>query len=261
MSATHIRKLPSALEEFDHIQELLAGKQVAVFLDYDGTLTPIVAHPEDALLSASMRKILIQLAARYAIAIISGRDLEDVKKRVGIEEIYYAGSHGFDISGPGGIKSELAEAKEALPLLKQAEKKLQEAIKNFEGAQIELKKFSLAVHYRNVDVQKKADFKSQIEKLCTSFKGLKLIYGKEVFDLQPNLDWHKGKALLWLKERMALHGPVFSFYIGDDVTDEDAFKVVREEGIGIIVESEGKKTYASYMLRNTDEVEGFLGRL
>jgi trehalose-phosphatase len=260
MPSKELVALPSALEEFSTIQTSIGGRQVAFFLDYDGTLTPIVARPEDAYLTGSMQKVLLRLASKHAVAIVSGRDLNDVKKRVGIDFIYYAGSHGFDISGPGGLKREFPQADAALGLLKKAEQEIKDAVRDIEGVHIERKHFSLAVHYRNVDVVKKEEVKKTLETHCQAYKGLKIVYGKEVFDLRPDIDWHKGKALLWLKDRMPLDKPIFSFYLGDDTTDEDAFRVLEQDGVGIIVGCDAKKTYAKYVLKNTQEVEAFLTR-
>src|SRR5438093_12639868 len=97
--------IPSALE---HVQEI-GGRtgRAAVFLDYDGTLTPIVSQPEDAWLSDSMRQKLRELAARAPVAILSGRDLDDVRRRVNIDAIVYAGRHGFDIAAPHGLSSDI----------------------------------------------------------------------------------------------------------------------------------------------------------
>src|SRR5215470_15975620 len=100
--------IPSALE---HVQKIArSGERPAVFLDYDGTLTPIVSHPEDAWLSESMRQTLRSLAAGLPVAILSGRDLDDVRGRVHIDGIAYGGSHGFDIAGAGGLRMELGIA-------------------------------------------------------------------------------------------------------------------------------------------------------
>jgi alpha,alpha-trehalase len=93
------KDLPSALQRINDIYGRLAGRTLAVFLDYDGTLTPIVRRPEDAELSKNMRQIIGKLAAHCPVAIVSGRDLKDVRERVGLEQLYYAGSHGFDIAG------------------------------------------------------------------------------------------------------------------------------------------------------------------
>src|SRR5438552_5751775 len=138
--------IPSALE---HLQEI-AGRSAwaAVFLDYDGTLTPIVSQPEDAWLSDSMQQTLQVLAARAPVAILSGRDLDDVRRRVNLDGIVYAGSHGFDIAAPRGLRKQVAT--EFLPKLDMAEKELHEALDGIPGARVERKHFSIAVHYRNV---------------------------------------------------------------------------------------------------------------
>src|SRR5438045_9728386 len=142
--------IPSALE---HVQEIARrGDRLAVFLDYDGTLTPIVSHPQDAWLSDSMRQTLQSLAARVPVAILSGRDLDDVRGRVLVDGIVYAGSHGFDIAGAGGLRRELGGA--YLPMLDEAETELREALDEIPGAQLERKHFSVAAHYRHVNQRK-----------------------------------------------------------------------------------------------------------
>src|SRR5436190_24021165 len=137
--------IPSALE---HVQEVAGGSgRAAVFLDYDGTLTPIVSQPEDAWLSDSMRQTLRELAARGPVAILSGRDLDDIRRRVNIDSIVYAGSHGFDIAGPRGLRRQMAT--ESLSNLDMAEKELHEALDGISGARVERKHFSIAAHYRS----------------------------------------------------------------------------------------------------------------
>src|SRR5216117_1908725 len=139
--------IPSALE---HVPEI-AGRsgRAAVFLDYDGTLTPIVSQPENAWLADSMRQTLQELATRARVAILSGRDLDDVRHRVEIDSIVYAGSHGFDIAGPRGLRRQMAT--EFLLNLDMAEKELHEALDGISGARVERKCFSVAAHYRNVN--------------------------------------------------------------------------------------------------------------
>src|SRR5262245_34567037 len=126
--------LPSALE---HVPEIAGcDRPVAVFLDYDGTLTSIVSQPEDAWLSDSMRQTLGELAARApVVAILSGRDLDDVRRRVNVDSIVYAGSHGFDIAGPRGLRRQMAP--EFLPDLDTAEKELHQALDGISGARVE----------------------------------------------------------------------------------------------------------------------------
>ncbi len=229
------------------------------FLDYDGTLTPIVNHPEDAVLSDSMSSALKDLAKVCTVAIVSGRDKKDVQNLVGLDELIYAGSHGFDISGPGGMEMQNEEGKKYLPLLDSAEERLQGKLPDIKGAQLERKKFSIAVHYRNVgdnDVQKVKDLVDEVHK---HYPALRKSFGKKVIELQPDIDWNKGKAVLWLMKKLDLEdGNVLPVYIGDDLTDEDAFEALQGIGPGILVGDHGHKTKAQYLLHNVDEVEDFL---
>src|SRR3954470_7999777 len=125
--------LPSPLNLIDEIIAAAAEKRLAVFLDYDGTLTPIVSQPEDAWLTDSMRETLRSLAARVPVAILTGRDLDDVRGLVLVDGIVYAGSHGFDIAGAGGLRRELGAA--YLSVLDTAETELREALDEIVGAQ------------------------------------------------------------------------------------------------------------------------------
>ena len=233
-----------------------------VFFDYDGTLTPIVDDPEKAFLPDSMREVLKKVTESFPLAVISGRDLPDVRKLVGMEGIYYAGSHGFDIAGPGGMRMQHQKGTDYLPSLDQAEKELKEKASAIAGARIERKRFSIAIHYRKVKEEKTASVKEMVEEVAGYHSDLRQSGGKKIFELQPKIDWHKGKALLWLLEELELDGPdVVPLYLGDDVTDEDAFKTLRQRGIGIVVMDEPRPTEAHYRLNDPDEVEEFLTRL
>jgi len=250
--------IPSAL---GHVQEIASRSgQAAVFLDYDGTLTPIVNRPEDAWLSDSMRQALRELAARMPVAILSGRDLDDVRRRVGIAGIVYAGSHGFDIAGPHGLRRQMAS--EFLPKLDTAKKELQEALDGISGAHVERKRLSVATHYRNVKEEDVPRVRQAVGEVAWRHRELRKMTGKKVHELQPDIDWDKGRALIWLLETPGLEGGnVFPIYIGDDRTDEDAFRVVKQRGIGILVSEEPRFTAARYSLSDPAEVERFLRAL
>src|SRR5438876_561812 len=168
--------IPSALE---HIQPI-AGRsgQLAVFLDYDGTLTPIVSHPEKALLSDSLRTTLRALAVRAPVAILSGRDLEDMRQRVRVEGIVYAGSHGFDIAGPHGLRKQMAS--EFLPVLDAAEKELGERLAGISGALLERKRFSIAAHYRQVADESVPQVKQAVNEVAARHRQLRKMSGKKV---------------------------------------------------------------------------------
>jgi trehalose 6-phosphate phosphatase len=247
--------LPSAL---DHIEEIArGGDRLAVFFDYDGTLTPIVSHPEDAWLSDSMQQTLRSLAAHLPVAILSGRDLDDVRGRVHVDGIVYAGSHGFDIAGAGGLRRELGA--EYLPVLAIAETKLREAIREIPGAQLERKQFSVAAHYRNVNENDASRVALAVDAVAAKHRELRRIDGKKVYELLPDIDWDKGKAVLWLLETLGLeHENVRAIYIGDDNTDEDAFRALEKRGVAILVSEQPQLTAANYCLRDPEEVERFL---
>jgi trehalose 6-phosphate phosphatase len=252
--------ISSALDRLDQILAPARGHRVAVFLDYDGTLTSIVSHPEDAFLSDSMQQTLQDLAARVPVAILSGRDLDDVRERVGIENVVYAGGHGFDIAGPRGLRRQMA--REFLPKLDTAEKKLQEALGGISGARVERKRFSIATHYRNVKEENVPRVRQAVGEVAWRHRELRKMTGKKVHELQPDIDWDKGRALIWLLETLGLEGGnVFPIYIGDDRTDEDAFRALKQRGIGILVSEKPRFTAARYSLKNPAEVERFLRAL
>jgi alpha,alpha-trehalase len=250
--------IPSALENIHEIAR--SGNLSAIFLDYDGTLTPIVSRPEEAWLSDSMRQTLRLLAARVPVAILSGRDLDDVRGRVHVDGIVYAGSHGFDIAGAGGLRRELGTA--YLSVLGAAERELREALDEIPGAQLERKHFSVAAHYRNVSENDAFRVALAVDTVEARHRDLRRIDGKKVYELLPRIEWDKGKAVIWLLEALGLgRGHVRPIYIGDDRTDEDAFRALKECGVGILVGHESQPTSATYLLKGPSEVERFLGEL
>jgi trehalose 6-phosphate phosphatase len=247
--------IPSAL---DHVQEFTAARgRLAVFLDYDGTLTPIVSAPEKPLLSDLMREAVRALAAHAPVAILSGRDLDDVRQRVNINAIVYAGSHGFDIAGPHGLRKQVAT--ECLPILDAAEKKLRQKLAAIPGALVDRKRFSVAAHYRNVHKHDIGEVERIVNEVAARHRELRKIENKKVYELQPDIDWNKGRALVWLLESLGLdRKEVLPIYIGDDRTDEDPFRALQKRGIGILVSEQPRSTAARYALKNVAEVERFL---
>lgn len=250
--------IPSALE---HVQEIAGhSDRLAVFLDYDGTLTPIVSHPEKALLSDSMRQTVQALATKASVAILSGRDLDDVRQRVNIVAVVYAGSHGFDIAGPRGLRKEVAT--EFLPKLNMAEKELGQELAGIAGARVERKRFSVAAHYRMVNESDFPKVQQAVSEVAARHRELRRMEGKKVYELLPDIDWDKGKAVLWLLEKLGLErAKVRPVYIGDDRTDEDAFRALGQRAVGILVSEEPRSTAASYSLKDPTEVERFLHEL
>jgi len=247
--------LPSAL---DHVQKIVSpGCKLAVFLDYDGTLSPIAGRPEDAILSDSMRDVLKTLTMLVPVSVLSGRNLDDVRRRVNIDGIVYAGSHGFDIMGPHGLGKEMGA--ELLPIIDLAENELREELAGICGALVERKRFSVAAHYRQANESDARRIRQAAENIAAQHRELRAIEGRKVRELQPNIDWNKGRALIWVLEAQGLdREEILPLCLGDDLTDEDAFRAIQQRGVGILVSDQLRPTAASYRLKDPAEVECFL---
>lgn len=262
MNRKPLKKLPNALKEIEQLLEIKGNRKITIFLDYDGTLTPIVSDPEAAELPDDNREIITALSKLTPVALISGRDLKDLKSKIEIDTVIYAGSHGFDISGPNGLEMVHESQKEVTPALDEAEKRLKEQLKDIQGAKVERKKFAIAVHFRNVEEKDVQEVKNAVQKEADRHDILKTGSGKKILELKPDIDWNKGYALDWLTEKLGWDREKYlRIYIGDDITDEDGFEALIDDGIGILVGSHGEKTAATFALRNTNEVTKFLQHL
>jgi len=279
---------PSALERWPEIAGRLAGRRLALFLDYDGTLSPIVQRPELALLPAAARAVLRRLAARMPVAVLSGRLREDVAALVGLPQLIYAGSHGFDIAGPppaaGAAAAGESPPAPAPPLrhvvgqgmpahIARVAERLRRELAGVDGVLVEDKRFAVAVHYRLVDPRDLPRVEAAVDRAAADADAaadpedcggrLRKTGGKMVWELRPDVDWDKGSALLWLLGRLGLDRPdAAPIFLGDDVTDEDAFAAVnRRGGIGILVAEEPRATAAAYRLRDPAAALEWLARL
>jgi len=251
-----------ALDAIDEIEQAIGSRPTAFFLDYDGTLTPIVEHPELAILSDQMRGLLARLRELAAVTIVSGRKVEDVQRLVGLDRLVYAGAHGFDIldTRERGVTHQVGS--DAVPVLDDAERELKQALASVPGAQVEGKKYAVAAHYRRVAENDVGRVKRAVEAAATRHPELMMTGGKKVFELRPNMPWDKGKAVLWIYEALGLDRTnAIPIYIGDDETDYDAFEALRDLGIGILVAERPPETAARYFLRDVSDVEKFLSAI
>lgn len=279
---TWLRQYPSALTSFEQIVKSAKGKRIALFLDYDGTLSPIVDNPDCAFMSDAMRAVVKNVAKYFPTAIISGRSRDKVYEFVGLAELYYAGSHGMDIMGPvrQSIPNDNADtiqstdkqgkevnlfqpAREFLPMIDAVFHSLMENTKEINGVKVENNKFCVSVHYRNVDEKYWATVVQRVHEILKQYPTrLRLTHGRKVLEVRPVIDWDKGKAVMFLLESLGLSNceDVLPIYVGDDRTDEDAFKELREgnHGYGILVSSVPKESKAFYSLRDPSEVMEFL---
>ncbi|OMO94908.1 Trehalose-phosphatase [Corchorus capsularis] len=280
---TWMVKYPSALTSFEQITNYAKGKRIALFLDYDGTLSPIVDNPECAFMSNDMRAVVEKVSKYFPTAIISGRSRDKVYEFVGLTDLYYAGSHGMDIMGPvrqfsddhpNCIRSTDKQGKEVnlfqpasefLPMIDEVYKSLVNSTKEIKGATVENNKFCVSVHYRNVDEKNWTTVAQCVDDVIKNYPRLRLTHGRKVLEVRPVINWDKGKAVTFLLESLGLSNcdDVLPIYVGDDRTDEDAFKVLREgnRGYGILVSSMPKESNAFFSLRDPQEVMEFLKSL
>jgi trehalose-phosphatase len=192
------------------------------------------------------------------VVIVSGRDQADVRNLVGIPEIVYAGSHGLEIQGPD-LCLELPEGVDALEDLDKAAEKLDELLQTIPGARLERKRFALVVHYSDQDGGSVGRVESAVRLVQARFPRLQKTGGKEVFELLPDIDWDKGRVVSWLLSELGLdNSDVLPIYIGDDVTDEGAFRALRVSGLGILVADRPQPSAATYRVSDTDQVTALL---
>jgi trehalose 6-phosphate phosphatase len=266
--SSSIGDLPNALHG-DEVWRRIGNACPAVFLDYDGTLTPIVDRPQDAIISERMREAVSGLAARCTVCVVSGRDRPVVQELMGVRDLVVAGSHGFDIWSPvdGTIEHEAASGFE--DLLARVTARLQDELGSIDGAVVEAKRASVAAHYRLVAEPQRREVAEVVERLLAEHsEELKVTPGKMVYEIQPKLDWDKGRAVLHLLTALQLdRDDVVPIYVGDDITDEHAFEALAGRGIGVFVgepedpEVANRTTAADFRLDSIEEVERFLDLL
>lgn len=243
----------------DRVSAAAAGFNLVFLLDYDGTLTPIVQTPDDAHLAEDTRRVLQTLSARYPVAVISGRERPDIEERVGLDMLYYAGSHGFDISGPGDNPLRHVEGTAFIPEVREVIDALEARLSTVPGVLVEGKNYSVAIHTRLADEADVPTVEKAIAETLAEHPRLRTKRGKCVVELIPDIDWHKGRAATWLIEKLQpTHGPVFPVFLGDDQTDEDVFAALPENGLGILVARKPRPSKASVRLAGPPDVVEFL---
>jgi trehalose 6-phosphate phosphatase len=285
VTLSRISDLPHALRDSRQFAHRLDRRQPAVFLDYDGTLTPIVDRPEDAVISDSMRDTVRRLAGRCTVCVVSGRDRPVVAQLLGIDDLVVAGSHGFDIGDSRGnqrgdprVGTIGVDAASGFDdVLATVTDRLRAEVMLIPGAAIEAKRSSVAVHYRLVAAPERPSVRAVVDRLLADYPDqLKVTPGKMVYEIQPKVDWDKGKAVQYLCQALHVDGDEFApLYLGDDITDEDAFRALKDPahglpdgpGIGVVVadlgdpEQAGRTTAADFVLESVGEVQQFLETL
>ena len=256
--------MKNALETWNELKDRVIDKRLMLFLDYDGTLTPIVERPELAILSGETKEVLERLAKNeYSqVFIVSGRAMADVKTLVSIDNIIYIGNHGFEIEGAGIDFGDFpfSRFREILEYLKW---EINKELIFFKGAFVEDKGLGLSVHYRMLHSKDESIFKIFLERITQEFSlrnEIHILSGKKVFEIRSPIEWDKGKAVLWLlkaDEEAIKNQKAVAIYIGDDQTDEDAFKALNKIATTIHV-GNPQSTTAEYFLESPQDVTKIL---
>jgi trehalose 6-phosphate phosphatase len=255
-------ELPDGLQALD----LTPERQPAVFFDFDGTLSEIVNDPDSARLADGAADALTSLSAQCPVAILSGRDLADVRQRIGLPGLWYAGSHGFELTGPDGQHHQNTDAAASIPVLAEAAATLADQLGDIPGVAVEHKRFGVAVHYRNAARDRVGEVAAAVRS-AGQRTALRVTTGREVIELRPDVDWDKGKTLRWVLDYIRDNegsSSLLPIYLGDDITDEDAFDAVADDGIAILVrhsDDGDRATAARYALDDPDRVRDFTERL
>lgn len=263
--------MKNLLHEWDTVcSRIQMAGSVLLLCDYDGTLTPIVARPELAILSPDVKNLLAELKNQTNVitGVISGRSLDDIKRMAAVPNLIYAGNHGMEIAGPN-INYTVPVSRETWQILETIKKSLNERLDNVTGIFIEDKGLTLSIHYRLAAENDYPTIKNVVENVSRQHEALgkiRLTSGKKVFEIRPGIDWDKGKAVNLLIELLARQKGIKNFaaiYLGDDCTDEDGFQAVNQidNGISILVTEVPSESAAAYFLESSEDVIKFLAQL
>lgn len=230
---------------------------LALFLDFDGTLAPIVERPGQARPLEGIPELVEKIGQTLPVAVISGRDVDDVSDRLGVDGIWRAGSHGMDILSPEDQRDSAEELEKLIPVIDEQEEQLRQRFAEVPRIELERKRFGVAVHFRRRP-QAREIVEKALEKVIDDVDGLKIGVGKMVRELQPDVDVDKGTALEKIRRRLDPQRRCTLMYLGDDTTDEDAFAAIEDDGMGVLVADEERETAAKLILANPEEVREFL---
>ena len=246
-------------DDIDTISARIKGsKGVLLFLDFDGTLAPIAASPREASLPEKTRLLLEKLKAVLSIVIVSGRSLSDIRERVGLTGLSYAGNHGLEWAiedAEGHMRIEESHVER----IREVSAVLKPLLASYEGALIEEKGYTVALHFRMVDAARRDALLYEAGEALLPIRergGITVTHGKMLIEVRPDVPWHKGAFIRMAIDRLSRGKNVLSIFIGDDETDEDAFSTLPEAitvRVGDIQESA-----AQYCMEPRARVDEFL---
>jgi trehalose 6-phosphate phosphatase len=245
-------------QELEYVKSRVRAQRcILLALDFDGTLAPICERPEFARTPVATRSVLNSLATYpgFSVAIISGRSLEDLRARVGLDLIY-AGNHGLEISG-AGIPFRHPDAVAAKGDIGAACRELARRLEEVHGAVVEDKGLTATVHFRGAPATEVARIHRLTSEALLPFGSLIVLPALRAWEVRPRLDWNKGSAVRAIRKKMSVPDPL-TICIGDDETDEDMFD--DEDAITIKV-GHSQRTTARFSVDGPPDVRIFLQML
>jgi trehalose-phosphatase len=250
---------PLSNAENEWAEQIRSARSIGLFLDFDGTLSPIVESPTLAKIDPDIQTLIGRLAERddVSVIIVSGRALADVRARAAVDGVIYAGNHGLEIESDTVCFRE--PRAESLRLeLRHVVMQLELAISDTAGIEIEHKGLSASVHYRRVNADLHEWVRQTVCDVVSKSRSFVCLDGKMVVEVRPRIDWHKGHAVTWILDSV-LPSQTLPLYVGDDISDEDAFAVI-PNGIAVHV-GEPSHTCAAYWVPDLSAVRDFLSNL
>ncbi len=254
---------------FDNLHEIkyrLQGKEkILLFLDYDGTLVSFKKKPDQVKTPEKIKNILKKISDKscFKPVIITGRTLEEIKKLIDIDDFVYAAVHGLKIKYPDKQEFIWEKAEKNKPILKKIKKQTHEEFIDEEDVFIEDKKLTVAFHYRTLSEEKINDIVKKFVSIIKKYdkkNELNILHGSKVVEVRPR-GWDKGKAVETIIENFD-NKNFLPVYLGDDTTDEDAFRFLKNKGLTVyVINNSEEDTDADYYLKNPDDVYGFLEKM
>ncbi|WP_324665441.1 trehalose-phosphatase [Haloarcula sediminis] len=228
---------------------------LVVALDFDGTLAPIEDDPDTPGITAANRRAVERLVDHpdTLVAVVSGRQLADLRPRVGIEGVRYVGNHGLEYT-VDGEREVHPEAEARMADLQDARVEIETRLSEMDGVHVEDKGVTLTVHYRRATDASAEDVTAVVEDVVGPVEGLQTGSGKMIVEVKPTVDWHKGAIVERLRDEVP--DTWQTVYVGDDTTDEDAFGVLDEGDLGVLVGD--RATAADYRVSTQYEVSRLL---
>lgn len=241
-------------------EQLADAEGLLLCTDFDGTLTGIVADPDAPEMRPGNRGSLQTLSEHpaVAVAVVSGRALDDLQSRVDIDGISYAGNHGLELAHEGETTVHPVAERQASEIHAVCED-VEERVGDVDGCLVEDKGVTATVHHRQADFDDVQDIREAVEESVDAIAPdrIHVSTGKAVVELAPAVPWDKGQAVSFFREDVP--DTWTTMYLGDDTTDEDAFRAIAPTGVSIHVGNE--ETDAVHRTPDPDTVERFLGWL